>query len=435
MTSLNRPVRKLSRSKRMAFAGAALVLAWMITELVCRLILTYVEYTYKFSAHKSQTVVEETGESGKSAVEAIHPYLGWVLNPQVNSAGSTLFSRTIPVNSLGFNDEEHGIPKRRPDRVIVAVTGGSVAWQVSVAGEKLLREELEKTPQFRGKQLQLVRLAMSGYKQPQQLMALNYMLALGAEFDVVVNIDGYNEVALTVAENDEMGVFAAYPRMWHARMHDVVDPRKYTVSFQILKVRALRQQLAADRLQSWLSWSPTLNLIWYVRDKRLETQMVELAGELRQQIISGGLGFTAKGPAQIYRGSDGLHRHVLELWSNSSLQMQRLCAGNGIAYVHILQPNQYLTDSKPMTAEEREKCISGFQDYGKVIQKIYPLVIQHAEVLRQAGVDFHDLTRLFAEVEEPIYADPFCHYNQRGNDLLAQSVAEFIQRALDKPSK
>lgn len=33
---------------------------------------------------------------------------------------------------------------------------------------------------------------------------------------------------------------------------------------------------------------------------------------------------------------------------------------------------------------------------------------------------------LFAEIEEPIYADPFCHYNVRGNELLAQTVATKI---------
>ena len=35
-----------------------------------------------------------------------------------------------------------------------------------------------------------------GYKQPQQLAALSEALLLGVPLDVVVNIDGYNEVAL-----------------------------------------------------------------------------------------------------------------------------------------------------------------------------------------------------------------------------------------------
>ena len=41
---------------------------------------------------------------------------------------------------------------------------------------------------------------MPGYKQPQQLMAYNYLLSLGAEFDAVINIDGYN--VITTANGD-----------------------------------------------------------------------------------------------------------------------------------------------------------------------------------------------------------------------------------------
>ena len=49
----------------------------------------------------------------QQAAESIHPYLGWVMNPQVNP-GTDFLHRHIPVNSLGFDDFEHGIPKRVP---------------------------------------------------------------------------------------------------------------------------------------------------------------------------------------------------------------------------------------------------------------------------------------------------------------------------------
>jgi len=35
-----------------------------------------------------------------------------------------------------------------------------------------------------------------GYKQPQQLLVLSYFLSIGQPFDMVMNIDGFNEVAL-----------------------------------------------------------------------------------------------------------------------------------------------------------------------------------------------------------------------------------------------
>lgn len=431
MSSAQCPRRPISRRKRMAFVTLAIVLAWLATELVAWCVLRGVEYSYRLTARELQQNILKSGESARSEVEAIHPYLGWVLNPQVNSSAE-LFGRRIPVNLLGFSDEEHGIPKRGPDRVIVAITGGSVAWQVSVAGEKLLRQELEQSPRFKGKKLQLVRLAMSGYKQPQQLMALNYLLALGAEFDVLVNVDGYNEVALTVAENIEGRIFAAYPRMWSARMQDVVDPRKYSISYRLLQARGLRQQLVEERLQSCLSWSATLTLLWYVRDKRLENQILELGLELKQAVDRQGKGFTSIGPTQLYPDNEGLRTHVIDLWANSSLQMQRICQGNSIAYLHFLQPNQYLPGSKPMAATERQKFVSGTQRYGLAIKAIYPLLIERSAILQQKGIDFHDLTMLFSKVQEPIYADPFCHYNQRGNDMLAKAIADAIRTALER---
>lgn len=431
MATAPQPIRKLSRRKRLAFVSLTILMAAILCEGLCWILLGVVEATYGFSVKDIQKELQVAGEFAKSEVEALHPYLGWVLNPQVKTQ-TKLFDRSIGVNSLGFSDEEQGIPKRSADRVLVAVTGGSVAWQLSVAGEQRLRDILEKSPAFRGRKLHLVRLAMSGYKQPQQLMALNYMLALGAEFDVLVNIDGYNEVALAIADNAARGTFAAYPQTWFARLHSFSDPRKNSISFRILQTRATRQQLASDRRQSWLSWSPTLNLIWYIRDRRLQQHLIAIETELRQSRFKDGHGFPAMGPAQLFHDTPGMNAHVVDIWSNCSQAMQKLCAASGITYVHILQPNQYLPGSKPMTPEEREKCYYEKQGYGEAIAAVYPAAKERVEILRKQGVDCHDLTMIFQNVHERVYADPFCHLNEHGNELLAKATAELILAALEK---
>ena len=69
--------------------------------------------------------------------------------------------------------------KRRPDRLIIAITGGSVAWQLSVGGEELIRSLLHESPALRDREIIILRLGMSGFKQPQQLQAISYVLALG----------------------------------------------------------------------------------------------------------------------------------------------------------------------------------------------------------------------------------------------------------------
>ena len=92
--------------------------------------------------------------------------------------------------------------------------GGSVARQFAVNATDLLSDELATCPEFVGWTCQFVRLAGDGYKQPQQLMTLIYMLSLGAEFDVLINLDGQNEAVLPKIDNIPFGLNSAFPGDW-----------------------------------------------------------------------------------------------------------------------------------------------------------------------------------------------------------------------------
>jgi hypothetical protein len=428
------PTATLSRKKKACFAFVTVLVTLALIELLSWFAILWIDHDDPVTLRNEMERMSQGGTREDNSAETIHPYLGWVMNPQVNP-GTDFMNRHIPVNSLGFDDFEHGIPKRRPDRLIVAICGGSVAWQMTVAGEQVLVDKLHEHPLYRDKEIQLIRLAVSGYKQPQQLLALNFLLALGAEFDVLVNIDGYNEVALAVAENAEAGVFVAYPRRWDARMQDVVDPRVFSLSYRLLELRATRQQLAAARMQSALDWSPTLNLIWYLRNKRLRQQVIDLGAELREHKDDTGFGFPRLGPAQLYHGQEELYRQVVELWSNCSLQMHRLCRENGIRYLHFLQPNQHFPESKPMGAAEKKIVFGPINPRpGKTIPIGYPLLVAEGKNLREKGISFYDLTMLFKEIETPIYVDACCHYNQQGYDLLAAAVATRILEFAEGPA-
>jgi hypothetical protein len=423
---------RLSRRKRAVFSLGGAFIGLALAELFAWLWLATSETDAFVRLRSAQDELAELGTTSKSTRETIHPYLGWAMNPQVDR-GSDLGGRTIPVNALGFNDEEFAIPKRSPDRLVVGVLGGSVAWQMTVLGETAFRETLKQNPLWQEKEIQIVRLAMPGYKQPQQLMALNYLLALGAEFDAIVNIDGYNEIALGRCENFEAGVFVAYPRMWCNRTQDLVDPRVYSHSFRVFEIRAIRQRLAQRITVSWFRWSAINNLIWKVRDTYWENELLSIGLELKQRRDREGRGFAADGP-QIGYGDDenAVFDWLRQIWSVSSLQIEYLCQGNGIRYIHVLQPNQYLPGSKPMTGKELHEMFDKQQCYGKAIAKGYPLLIDEVPHLRARGVDIHDLTMLFASIEDPIYVDCFCHFNARGNELLARAVAAKIRVAFEK---
>jgi hypothetical protein len=46
--------------------------------------------------------------------------------------------------------------------------------------------------------------------------------------------------------------------------------------------------------------------------------------------------------------------------------------------------------------------------------------------LQDAGIDFHDLSQLFAEHGETLYIDNCCHFNGDGNELLARVIAQAL---------
>ncbi|MGV2340018.1 MAG UNVERIFIED_CONTAM: hypothetical protein LVR18_40500 [Planctomycetaceae bacterium] len=167
----------------------------------------------RLRVRQEQTASGATSSSG--AAETMHPFLGWVHNPQL-AVPETIDGRSATTNALGFRDNAPSVRKRSSNELIIGITGGSVAWRFSWEAESRLRELLAGVPELAARQLHIVRLALPGYKQPQQLFSLSYVLALGGEFDAIINLDGFNDGVLAVLENARQGTSIAYPRSWHA---------------------------------------------------------------------------------------------------------------------------------------------------------------------------------------------------------------------------
>jgi len=260
-------------------------------------------------------------------------------------------------------------------------------------------------------------------------MALNWLLALGGEFDVVLEIDGFNEVALHEAENAPKHVHPAYPRSWYFHAAGLDDPRTATLVADVVR---LRDALAAnarrfsgvfgDRLA-------TANLIWTLRDRSLVGRLAAATERLRQRPVDAE-GYSVTGPRFDASGADEPYRFLADLWLESSLQMARLCRANGIAYVQVLQPNQYVPGSKPMGPDERARAVRADQPYRRGVERGYPLLVDAGRRLREDGVHFLDMTQAYAGVDEPLYVDDCCHVNARGDALLVPAIAAEIRAAL-----
>lgn len=417
-----RPAASLSLRKRVLFAVVFVGALLLLVELFSFVGLWIVEGS-PFSWSRLQDERDQvlaTYGAAKDATsaarsEAPHPYLGYVRNPD----------RQETVSEFGYPNDTPLFTRRADDRVIVAVVGGSVAFHFAKQGMPAVFDRLENDPAFAGKEFVLVNLAVGGYKQPQQLMTLNYLLALGFEFDIVVNMDGFNEVALHPAENARKHVFPIYPSNWYARVDDIPDKRLRTLMGEVAVVENRIASTATTHSGAPWRYSVTANLVWQFRHERLMQRHTRAMHEFRVYEPPQSP-YAVTGPRFVF-GNDGeVLEHLVAVWRRSSIQLDHLCRANGIRYYHFLQPNQYVVDSKPLSREELAHAYRENHPYRPGAVEGYPLLVRDGAELVQRGVRFVDLTSAFAEERGAIYSDDCCHYNEKGYRMLASRVADTI---------
>ncbi|MEX0702544.1 MAG: hypothetical protein WD069_10660 [Planctomycetales bacterium] len=346
----------------------------------------------------------------------LHPYTGYVFD-----AASRL--RAEPVNEYGFVGRESPVRKKSPDTFIVGVLGGSIAFEVAQQGGAALAAELKKSSEFAGREIVVVPLAMAGYKQPQPLLFVNYLLAQGAEFDAIVLLDGFNDVVHASYQQQFGYQSPAFPLGWRAR----VDALRNESTGGASPAARARQEWAMifRNLPAPLAYSPLVNLVWRLRD---------LAFAAPEGARSGGDELLLTGPRGEFEidDEDSLFRELVDLWRRGSLQLARTCRANGIEYHHFLQPNQYVEGSKPMNAAERSWAFAEDHPFRHAVRKGFPMLLRASQELEAEGVPFHDLTGLFAEIEGPIYVDSCCYMNARGYEMLGAAIGRTLAGAANR---
>lgn len=363
------------------------------------------------------TAAVESASVGRMNGQVIHPYLGYVMQP-------VELENQLAIGPWGFHVLKSA-PPPRDDAYRIGVLGGSVAFLFSFTGAPPLIEALEGAPLLEGRPIEIVSLALGGMKQPQQLMTTAWMLSVGERFDLIVNIDGFNEVAFG-GENARRGVYPAFPRNWSLRVSDITGLDEIRALGRASAWSGFRRRAAGFFDHAVLSASVTANLIWRLVDRAMSDRQAT-AEALVAARASDGLGYIATGPGYRFEDDDAMYTDVAGHWARASIALDRLCRGYGIRYVHLLQPNQYVPDSKPMGARERARAFDPeYPSRGAVLQG-YPKLREAAERLRAEGVDFHDLTGMFRDERRAVYSDTCCHFNRLGNALMAKRLAAILR--------
>lgn len=360
-------------------------------------------------------------------VYVLHPYFGMVRD-SLSLPKMLREPRKAEINYFDLFEMKNYVPKKEPGAFNILLTGGSVAEHFSDFGEPEFTKTLKQFPAFADQEIRLWRACSGGYKQPQQLIILNTLLAMGAEFDVVINLDGFNDLVLPVAENWPSSISPYYPRRWDLLMAGVLNK-------ELLTLIGEKEYLTKQRMQ-WLQrfnlpilrFSPAFNWIWHLRDRNLSARTGDLTIQIETYELKD-ITYAAKGPkARFEELEEGLS-DMAHFWKSCSLQMHVLCEQRDIEYLHFLQPNQYMPNSKPLSDEEQERFTHNFV-FEEPATKGYPMLVELGRELQVSGVDFFDLTLLFQDQPETIYVDDCCHFNELGQTRLAQRIAEVLGQHL-----
>ena len=312
--------------------------------------------------------------------------------------------------------------QRQGYTVVVGLLGGSVAQQVA----PFLQDALEGwfAANQPSRQPIVIELAGSNARQPQQTLIVAYTLLLGGEFDLIVNLDGVNEMTAVHGMGEERISF--FPPNWGQQVALTTEELLRAGHIGILRREQAR--LTAARETSILRWSALFGLANRWQQERNAAEIIRRNRQLAA--VAAGYNLEKHGPGPGWKRAEGLRPEAARFWYRSSLMLARLAALAGADYYHFLQPNQYAPPAKPLSPEERETAYAPHGFYKSVVERGYPLLREFHRDLQNQGVNYFDLTGIFAAHPETLYRDKCCHLNARGNELLAAAMVQEMAPAL-----
>jgi hypothetical protein len=396
----------------------------------------------RLAEERSQRIEALLGEFGEAGEEdaapslyRFHPYLGFVGTP-----GGRPWSRgPVALRGTAFNAfgmaSRYGHPypyRKRRGELVVAVLGGSVAEIFANTAQEPLRDALAQLdPRFASRELVLLSLATGGFKQPQQLFALQYALLLGFEIDLVLNIDGFNDLVFAV-ENAGDGIHPLFPSGFHTGLIGKSPSSRFDLATLGLFASLHRASTQELRVLSFVDGTPQrFSIFFNLLAERLTRGYESERGRARYELAR----LAQEGMPDEFRGppyAPGVDSVVAaaRLWRRASELTDAACRAAGIAYVHVLQPNQYVEGSKQLSAQELRVAWRPETYLARTARRGYGALRHEGRELARAGISFHDFTMIFRELGGDIYTDTCCHFGPRGNEILARELAPILLQEL-----
>ncbi|HVS11766.1 MAG TPA: hypothetical protein VMS76_17995 [Planctomycetota bacterium] len=346
--------------------------------------------------------------AGTPTVEVLQPYYGCEALARLEEVETERRRYATPEAERAFD---------------VMVLGGSVAHIVGNLSRERMERALAADPRLAGREVRLHVHARPAFKQPQQATLFVYLLMLGFRPDAVIELDGFNEVAIGTS-NAANGVHPLYPYagQWAALASGARADRN---ALDLLLELRERQSRAVAIARSALRWRLAQSCILGRAALGRLARARERAVEVYRRYVS--YATRSTGEAEVrgppFEGGRGAAlEESVRAWAEGSRLIAAMCSSRGIRYLHVLQPTLHDEGSKPLTEEEREKGVAE-ESWREGARLGYPRLREEGAKLAAEGVRFFDGSRVFEDVRESLYYD-LCHFDQRGCDILADAIVE-----------
>jgi hypothetical protein len=322
-----------------------------------------------------------------------HPYFGYV-------------------NLWRMDELERLHENRNNSHYVIAILGGSVADQFAqyVISHPQYFEQLRETiPEIGDRPIRVVDLAFGGYKQPQQFIVASYFLD---SLDLTVNIDGLNEIAVQDLSPLYPTDFPHLTLRLYAREGFRLSP--FLVNSLKFTYKAMN---AVPRRVPILATSSSYFVMWQGARRILYWGIVGLEARYLAAVgIRAPQGQDARWAASKSR--------QIEIWKKYTRLQREMERTMGVRAYFFLQLNQYLRQSKLLSAEERATAINS--DVADIMDAQMNLLRSAAQDMASAGLPVFDLTGIFHDTPATVYKDACCHMNELGNQIMAQHIVSVL---------
>ena len=392
-------------------------------------------YTREKREDKSALGVNLEGvRLNQSIIERFHPFFGFIQNPSPD------FRPGFKINNYGFiSPYDYPFKKFKKNQFVIGIFGGSVASDFSIfqVQNKILPEYLKQVPGLQDKEFVILSFATGGYKQPQQLLILNYFLALGQELDLVVNIDGFNEVALSNLNNKNQ-INLAMPSIQHispltslANNSLSIEAMQATIRIKENKTR-INEGLESLQHCS-LAACDALTSVYVqnlVNNYRKDVIAFEKERSKKQQDEEGSVIFINKNKS-ILEDSAAFEQMAWN-WAKSSIFMHKILSASNVPYFQVLQPNQYYQTKRVFGEAEKRIAFNKETPYAKAVELGYPAILGKFPNLQKNNINILNGVKVFDKTKDTVYVDSCCHYNQAGEVIFSNYVGSSILESLRK---